>query len=277
VFVRRGPFVVVRLHPARSGYYVVRAEVVAEVWGPRAGRSCPAGCPPRASRGLTRERAGSRRPTPRPAPTRRPAAVPRRPPGPPAVSARGLPPLQQEARSSCTSVRSGEDPAVARGGRHRGGGAESHPFGHGQPGAPLAPHASRRSRRAHQHRTDSHTCSTQAATGGREGSCGSLYSRALLRRGKSGPGLRHVSAHARGGRGQRLASLGIPVVLTLDGLVDRLVVVRHVLRIGTAPWLLKDVQTSTRWCRAMISPRRGVPSTITTTSPARPPTPARGA
>jgi hypothetical protein len=60
-------------------------------------------------------------------------------------------------------------------------------------------------------------------------------SRALQRQAKSGPELRHVPALARDGRGQRLASLGIPVVLTFDGLVDRLVVVRHVLRIGAAP------------------------------------------
>ena len=58
------------------------------------------------------------------------------------------------------------------------------------------------------------------------------------------PGLPEVPAHAQGGQAQLLASLGIPVVLTLNGLVDRFVVPRHVLRIGAAPELLKDVQTS---------------------------------
>ena len=63
--------------------------------------------------------------------------------------------------------------------------------------------------------------------------------------GDGGPELPEVPAHAQGsGQAQRLASLRIPVVLTLDGLVDRLIVARHVLRIGAAPELLKDVQTS---------------------------------
>src|SRR5512144_2050218 len=72
-----------------------------------------------------------------------------------------------------------------------------------------------------------------------------------------GPDLPEVPAHAQGGQAQWLASLGIPVVLTLNGLVDRLVVARHVLRIGGASELLKDVQTSGIF--AVRSPRRTSP------------------
>jgi hypothetical protein len=59
-----------------------------------------------------------------------------------------------------------------------------------------------------------------------------------------GPKSRDVPAHARSRQAQRLASLGIPVVLPHNSLVDRLVVARHVLNIGAAPGLLKDVQTN---------------------------------
>jgi hypothetical protein len=59
------------------------------------------------------------------------------------------------------------------------------------------------------------------------------------------PGSRDVATHTQGGgQAQRLASLGIPVVLTHNGLVDRLVVSRHALNIGADLELLEDVQTS---------------------------------
>jgi hypothetical protein len=242
--------------PAASGqirwFAAVRAEVVRKFSRVNRPRSSRAPTAERARRALRRSE--QRRVDPlldqRPLAGRQLCRVDY--PALPAVAARGPPPLQQEARSSHTSIRGRDDPAVPGGAGRRGGGAESRPLGHGQTATPLAVHASRH---AHQHRTDSHTCSTQAATRGRgvarpllaespnrtdTRNCGAGQrpnarprfvagsEAGSPRNGSPVPALPQVPANDLGGHAQRLASLGIPVLLPHNGLVDRLVAARHV-------------------------------------------------